>query len=205
MFVLLLEKLLIWPIYYLLVWSLPSPVVNCPHLDIQDVINVQIQVVFVVDICMCHIPLFLQWPKRSTQLNNTLTVIRRMSYIWLPAMTVMSSMLVVSFVISKCGYLGTYQMSAGNLTPQISALSAHCISKHACSAASITFQEIERVNKPIRGGDYTRKRRGRETFWMFALQTCSPLGSKFTLLNTIHFSIVCSHIVLTCFYIEMLM
>lgn len=144
------------------------PLVNRPGLNIQDVLNVPIQDAFVAGICGCHIPLFLRWPIRFTQLNNILIVIWLTLCIWPLAMNVVYSMSVVPCVMRR-----HISDVSGNLTTQISAVSAHCIMKPARSSASITFQEIESVSKPIRGDDYTQKLRGHETF---ALQTCSSSG-----------------------------
>lgn len=59
---------------------------------------------------------------------------------------------------------------------QMSAVSSHCANTHARSTSSLLVQGIERVDRPARGGDYVRKLRSRETYWMFVLQTCAPTG-----------------------------
>lgn len=59
---------------------------------------------------------------------------------------------------------------------QMSAVSTHCVQCHARSTASLVVQGIERVERPLRGGNHVRKLRCRETLWMFLLQTCVPTG-----------------------------
>lgn len=59
---------------------------------------------------------------------------------------------------------------------QVSAGSLYCSVIHGCSTSSLSVQGIEKVSHPPRGGDYVRKLRSRETYWIFTLQTCTPKG-----------------------------
>lgn len=59
---------------------------------------------------------------------------------------------------------------------QISAVSQHCIEVHGRNVSTLSVQGIERVTRPDRGGDYVKKLRTCETFWMFLLNTYKPNG-----------------------------
>lgn len=59
---------------------------------------------------------------------------------------------------------------------QVSAVSLHCIQKHNCDTSSISVQGLERVMKPVRGGDYVKKLQSRESYWIFVLRAYQPNG-----------------------------
>lgn len=63
-----------------------------------------------------------------------------------------------------------------NMALNISAVSRHFQVQHAGDVSSFRFQGIERVFRPIRGGDHYRKLLSREAKWIFDLDTREPRG-----------------------------
>lgn len=47
---------------------------------------------------------------------------------------------------------------------------------HNKDTTSMSVQGIERVVRPVRGGDHVKKLRSREMYWMFVLRTYQPNG-----------------------------
>lgn len=62
------------------------------------------------------------------------------------------------------------------LATGISMVSKHCIQQHGGSTGSIIFTGIQRISRPLRGGDLHKKRLNRESFWIYHLNTGSPNG-----------------------------
>lgn len=62
------------------------------------------------------------------------------------------------------------------LAVNISAVLRHFQTEHAGDVGTFRFQGIERVYKPIRGGDHLKKRLSREAKWIFVLDTWEHNG-----------------------------
>lgn len=70
---------------------------------------------------------------------------------------------------------------------QISSVSSHCIQFHDRKTDTLKIQGIDQINISERGGDHVRKLRSHETFWIFSLQTCRPLGMNKRLDLDLHY------------------